>query len=94
MSRRTGNPKTVRTGSGLVLELVRLHADPDLTWEAIVARVAGGDGRCERRQDHARPLHDRRDLGRVAEGAHAVTAGLRKGQGVLRAKPFLSFTVG
>jgi hypothetical protein len=41
MSRRTGNPKTVRTGSGLVLELVRLHADPDLTWDALVARLAG-----------------------------------------------------
>jgi hypothetical protein len=36
---RTGNPKTMRVGSGLAFELVRLQADPSLGWSAIVTRL-------------------------------------------------------
>jgi hypothetical protein len=36
---RTGNPKSMRLGSGLAFELVRLQADPNLGWGLIVARA-------------------------------------------------------
>ena len=36
---RTGNPKTMRIGSGLAFELVRLRAEPALGWDEIVARA-------------------------------------------------------
>jgi len=36
---RTGNPKSMRLGSGLAFELVRLQADPNLSWAPLMARA-------------------------------------------------------
>jgi len=36
---RTGNPKSMRNGSGIAFELIRLGADPGFGWDVIVSRL-------------------------------------------------------